>query len=239
MIRCVIIDDEPRGINVLKKLLENNCPGINVIATSDKPQDGIDIVKQNVVDILFLDIKMPEMTGFEFLSHFNQPYPFKVIFTTAYDNHGIEAIKKGAFDYLLKPISIEHLQNSIARYQSLKNATDLLLTGSVKKYQDKISLSTIHGYDFINTSDIIWIQASEAYSIFHLTDNRKITTSGSLRKFEEVLDPAKFFRIHHSHIINSAHLVKYVRTKQAYVIMSNGIQLDVSQRKRDVLNEVI
>lgn len=239
MIHCVIIDDEQRSINVLKSLLTEHCPNVKIDGTADDAMRGIELIRQRQPELVFLDVRMPGLDGFELLSKFPER-PFKVIFTTAYDNHAIEAIKHSAFDYLLKPISINELKNAVLRYTAWKEKENVQQPIKNEQHSNtKLPISSVHGYNFINTEDIIWLQASEAYTIFHLADKKTITASGNLKKFEEMLDRRKFLRIHHSHVINSQHMVRYVRAKHAYVIMSNGAELEVSQRRRDVMSSVL
>lgn len=244
MITTVIIDDEKRSISVLQTLLTDYCPEVSIVGTSDDALKGVELIRQKQPDLVFLDIRMPGINAFELLDHFNDPQ-FRIVFTTAYDNHAVKAIKYAALDYLLKPIGIEDLKGAISRFnqqlQKPGNRLHVLAENErnpLKKYS-KIAIPSVHGYDFLDTADIVWINASDAYSVFHLTNGSTITASSNLKKYEELLDNTTFLRIHHSHIININHVKKYIRAKNAYVIMLDGTELEISQRRKDVMSGFI
>lgn len=244
MISAVIIDDELRSINVLKKLLAEYCPEVNVVGIADVSADGVELIKQKKPDLVFLDIRMPGLNGFEVLDQFVD-CDFSIVFTTAYDTHAVKAIKYAALDYLLKPISIEDLKNVVVRYTRSKEklAGRLAILAEHQEYPHmkfgRIAIPSMGEYSFIDTRDVIWIQASDAYSIFHLANGQTKTASSNLKKFEELLDSATFLRIHHSHIVNIAHVKKYVKARNSNVVMSDGTVLEVSQRKKDVMQEFL
>lgn len=241
MLTTVIIDDEIRSINVLAGMLQKYCPGIHVAATTHESEKAVDLIKEIQPQLLFLDIRMPGLNGFDILDHFTD-LAFKVIFTTAYDNHAIQAIKYKAFDYLLKPISIKELKDSISRLedmQQLDTESVIAKNMNLSAKQGKMPIPSRNGYEFISTKDIVWIQASESYTIFHLQNKPRIIASNNLKKYETLLDNTIFYRIHHSHIINIEHLKKYVRNKIPYVVMSDGKELEVSQRRKTVLSKIL
>jgi two-component system, LytTR family, response regulator len=238
MATALIIDDETRSINVLSGLLKQYCPSIEVTGTTNDPEKAIELIRQEEPQLVFLDIRMPALSGFDVLDHFDPP-PFRVIFTTAYNTHAIQAIKHEAFDYLLKPIIIEELKASVARFEKWAAQNDLRLPDHNPDIPSKIPISSRNGYNFIDPENVIWVEASESYTVFHMRNKKQIVASCNLKKYEDILDPKKFLRIHHSHIINIEHLDQYIRAKHPYVIMSDGKQLDISLRKRSVLSRVL
>lgn len=240
MMTAVIIDDEQRSISVLQNLLTEYCPEVTLAGAANMAQRGVELIRKHRPDIVFLDINMPGLTGFEVLDQFPGA-TFKVIFTTAYDSHALKAIKYAAVDYLLKPISIEDLRSAIARCaESMsKQAPVAEADKKTNRKYNKIPIPSVHGYDFIDAADIVWVNASESYSIFHMANGNSVTSSSNLKKFEELLDKDTFLRIHHSHIINVDHVKKYVRARNSYVVMSDGAELEISQRRKDVMNSFL
>lgn len=244
-IRALIVDDEERHHETLGKMLSNFCPEIEVIGNAHNVQESVALIEKQQPDLLFLDIEMPGGNGFTLFDNFEEP-PFEVIFTTAHDLYAINAIKYAALDYLMKPVNIKELQDAVARAAKVLSRKDssvgkekINVLKSNLKLEDKrftkIALPSSDGIDFIKAESIIRAEAERSYSNFYLENGKKILVSKPLKEYEALLEQCDFFRVHKSHMINLAHLEKYVKGKGGYVIMKDGSHVDVSVRKKDDL----
>lgn len=238
-LKAILVDDELPSLQNLEFKIKEFCPDVEVIAAIQKPEDAIKQIKLLKPDILFLDIEMPRINGFKLLDHFPDK-SFETVFTTAYNHYAIDAVRKSAFDYLVKPIDVTELQNTVSRFlQKIKSKpagrTELLLDGFSGNFSQKhkISISSSEGIDFYQISDIIYISSSSNYSNLHLTNNTSVLVTKLLKEFEELLLPYRFYRIHHSYLINLNHLKKYIRGDGGQVVMANNTTLDVSRRKKE------
>jgi two-component system LytT family response regulator len=247
MIKSIIIDDEQKSCEVLKKMLYNYCNDIEVCGIAYNADEGIKLVTQHNPDLVFLDIEMAGGDGFSFLNQIEN-IQFKTIFTTAFDHYAVRAIKYAAFDYLLKPISIVQLRDAVEKFQANKtNFKDQQQQYEVIKRNQhkstefhKMAIPTLTGFEFIDINDIIWLMASDSYSIIHMMDKRQFISSNNLGKYENLLcEHHLFFRIHHSFIVNLNHITKIQKGKQLTVIMKDGKELEVSVRKKNALLEII
>lgn len=250
MIRAIIIDDEPSAVNVLSLLLKKKCKeDVEIIATSFSPEEGRKLIEQHSPDLVFLDIEMPGMTGVDLLRSFKYP-GFRVIFVTAYDAYAVEAFKLSAVDYLLKPVegddvvrAVNKIKNDINKNQNpistrLQQLEKILKHNSLAA-ETKIGIAMADKIVFINIPDILYCEASGSYTHVFLKDGTKLLGSKALGEFETQLAEHKFFRIHHSYLINLNHIKEFQRHDGGYVIMDNNIQLEVSQRKRKDFLEAI
>ncbi len=237
MLTAVIIDDELKGRIALRQKLQDYCPEVSLEGEAKNGIDGIRLIQTIHPDIVFLDIEMPQLGGFEMLH--NLPVKnFHLIFTTAYDQYAIKAIKYAAFDYLLKPIDIEELQQSLSRIsvqQSIYTAQKLeLLDQNLRKNNfNKIAISTLEGVLFFDIGDIIRLEANSNYTVLHFTNRPKLIASKTLKEFEELLPGDIFFRTHHSHLINLNFIRKYIKGDGGQIELKNGDFVDVSRRKKD------
>ncbi|MEP6513646.1 MAG: LytTR family DNA-binding domain-containing protein, partial [Parafilimonas sp.] len=190
-------------------------------------------------DVVFLDIEMPVMNGFLMLQQLIYKN-FELIFTTAYDHYAIKAIRYSALDYLVKPIEIEELKAAVERAEENKAAAspnhqlELLLENLLPKKNSykRIAIPTTTGLQFINVNDIIYLEANVNYTHIFLLNNQKHIVSRTLKDFEDMLSPDTFLRIHHSYIINKNCAERYIRGEGGQVVLSNGITLDISKRKK-------
>lgn len=242
MIKTIIIDDEPSAVGVLTMLLKNKYSGeVDIVATSNSPFEGKDLIEKLQPDLLFLDIEMPGITGIELVRSIPNP-TFKVVFVTAFDDYAVEAFKLCAIDYLLKPVGPESL---VATVEKVKADIKKNNSGSVIALQElqrilskdsgqteKIGISSSDKILFINVCEIIYCEAQGGYTNVFLEDGSKILSSKALGDFELQLASNNFFRIHHSYLINLKRIREYQRNDGGYVMMENGKQLEVSQRKR-------
>ena len=246
MLRAIIIDDEASSRNALRQKLVNHCPEVNVIAECENGEQGITSIETNNPDIIFLDVEMPRMNGFTMLQQLNE-HDFEIIFITAYDHYAIKAIRFSALDYLVKPVEVSDLKIAVEKAaakrkkQSGNTSLETLLYNLTnnKKEQQRIAIPSMEGLQFVETANIIYLEAQSNYSSFYLSGNRKITVSKTLKDFEELLPQNIFIRIHHSYIININQIDKYIKGEGGQVLMKNGVLLDVARRKKEEFMKAI
>ncbi|UFH55892.1 LytTR family DNA-binding domain-containing protein [Spirosoma sp. KNUC1025] len=237
MLKAVLIDDDQSNLSALSEKLRRHCPQIRIIAQCDNGQDGLKAIDSLQPDVVFLDIEMPVMNGFLMLQHLSYKQ-FALIFVTAYDHYAIKAIRYSALDYLVKPVDIDELKAAVAKAeanrlnQSAESQVQLLLEYVQKKQPRRISIPTFEGLQFIAIDDIIYLEASANYTYIYLSGSLKFLVSRTLKEFEELLPTETFIRIHHAHMINKLFMERYVRGEGGQVVMSNGVVLDVSKRKK-------
>ncbi|MBL7726772.1 MAG: response regulator transcription factor [Dinghuibacter sp.] len=243
MIRAIIIDDEQFCIEVLEELLKEHCPLVQVIGTAQSGEDGLALLQQHEPDLIFLDIEMPRMSGFDFLEKL-LPVHFDVIFTTAYDNYAIRAFKYSAMDYLLKPIDAADLKQAIEKYRSPHNKNNFPVQLSLLKENirldnpaqiRRLAIATLEGIIMQPVKDIYYCEASSSYTILHLAKNARIVSAKTLKEYEELLEHHGFFRVHHSHLVNLDYVEKYIKGDGGYLILSNGTQIPVSRSRKEAL----
>ena len=243
MLQAVLIDDDESNLSSLSEKLSKHCPVIEIIAKCNNAQDGIKTIDSLEPDIVFLDIEMPVMNGFVMLQHLTFRN-FQLIFVTAYDHYAIKAIRYSALDYLVKPVEIEDLKTAVSKAQANSrnkpndSQLEMLLEHLQKKQPRRITIPTSEGLQFINLEDIIYLEASNNYTYIYL-DKQKFLVSRTLKDFEEILPPETFLRIHHSYLINKIFVEKYIRGDGGQVVMSNGVALDVSKRKKSEFLQAI
>ena len=241
MLNAIIVDDEEFARSSLYFLLQENCEEIHISGIAKSVSEARMLLQQHTVDLIFLDIAMPGENGFELIPQAEQSKSH-VIFTTAYDQYALKAIKANALDYLLKPIDIDELKEAVTKavkYIALSkneyNRTERLLNlaSNLAERNEirKISLPNGQGYSLISIDDIIHIEADSNYSIFYLVNNEKITVSKVLKEYEEILPEHQFVRIHKSSIVNLNYLREYNSKNGLEVILKNGDKIAVSRRR--------
>lgn len=246
MINSIIIDDEIKSCEVLKKILYNYCENIEVCGVAHNASEGMKLVEKFKPDLVFLDIEMAGGDGFYFLNQLTD-IKFRTIFITAFDHYAIKAIKYAAFDYLLKPLSIEQVRTTVEKYRNtLSEKNGQQQYEVIKQNQHKIkgfhkiAIPTLTGFEFIEINDIAWLMASDSYTVLYLTDKRQVISSNNLGKYEDLLcGHHPFVRIHHSYITNLNHITKINKGKQLSVVMKDGKTLEVSVRKKEELMKLI
>lgn len=241
MIKAIIIDDEKHCIVTLEHLIAQ-LDNIDIVAASQDSTQAKNLIEEHQPDIVFLDIEMPEMSGFDVINQFDK-LPFKVIFTTAYDQYALKALRLNALDYLLKPISINDIQDALTKYENKelsisKDQIQNLHVFANGKMQDTIALSTQQGLLFVKIDDIMYLEASSCYTYIVMSDKTKHLASKTMATFEEVLnDNALFFRTHKSHIVNLKFIKQYIRGEGGELIMQDGNNIALSRnRKQEFLN---
>lgn len=246
MIRTIIVDDEEKAIQSLAWELNRFQEKITIVASFTSPKEALAYCKENTQDIdcIFLDIQMPAMDGFQFLKQL-QPNPYQIVFTTAYDEYAIKAIKHDALDYLLKPIDtddlaicISRIQKNIEKENSLDKLEEVLKKFQLNSKDKKITINTDGKLIFLKESDIIFAASDGNYSTLHLADNQKIVLTKKLKEVNDLLPDDDFFRIHNSYIINLNKVKEFFKT-DGYVVMNGNQKIPVArQRKTDFLDKL-
>jgi two-component system LytT family response regulator len=236
-LKAVIVDDELSGIEVLEYSLKKHCPEIEIVQTFSSSTEALDRIPAIMPDVLFVDIEMPQLNGFELVEQLAS-YNIHVVFTTAYNEFALKAFRVSALDYLLKPIDVDELKAAVSKLKSLSksdhHAMDALLEYIKSQKQiSKISVSTEKGIHFIDTPDVLYCLSTGPYTVFYLKDGQEVVCSKSIGEYERILADKGFYRIHNSSLINVEHLKRFVRTDGGYVEMSDGKTLTVSRRKKD------
>ncbi|MGG9961550.1 LytR/AlgR family response regulator transcription factor [Ferruginibacter sp. SUN106] len=238
MLRAIIIDDEPRGRSILQQLLALHAPQLNIVGIASNADEGLQIIDTHKPDIVFLDVEMPGKSGFELLRELNT-IDFKVVFVSAHNHYSLKAIKFHAFDYLLKPIDLDELKQTIEKLlrssqAHTHNQFTELLTASRTGNTDlgKIAISSLSSIDLINVDDILYCEASANNTLVYLTNNKKIVATKNLKEYEDLLLSHRFFRIHHAYLVNLKHVARYIKGEGGSVILSNQKELEVSRRKK-------
>lgn len=242
---AAIIDDELNGRIALKQKLHDYCPEVEVLAEAESGKEGIEVIYKYQPQLVFLDIEMPGMDGFEMLT--NIPVKkFHLIFTTAYDHYAIKAIKYAAFDYLLKPIDIDELKSTIEKLtlvpvpdQTNKKLEILEQNLLTKPFLNKIAIPTLDGLLFFDINHIVHLEAQSNYTMIYFDDHTKLMASRTLKEFEDILPQEIFFRPHNSHIINLNFIKRYLRGDGGQIEMKNGTHIMVSRRKKEEFLKVI
>jgi len=236
MFNTIIVDDESNARNALKKLLLVHCPEIHIVGEASNVSAGVAAIQEHSPDLVFLDVQMPDGTGFDLLQQLPE-VKFKVIFASAYDRFAIQAFRFSAIDYLQKPIEPQNLIEACAKlkqpvsFLELNKKLEVLLSN--RNSFEKIALPTFEGIIFVKITDITWCESDNNYTNFYLKDGRKILVSKTLKEYDEMLTPFRFFRIHKSHMINLAYLERYRKGEGGSVIMEDGTELEVSRRRKE------
>lgn len=237
MIKTLLIDDEPKALGTLRNKISKYCPSIEIIAETQNPKEAITLIKTLKPQLIFLDIAMPELSGFEVLEQIEQP-DFEIIFATAFDNYAIEAITHCAIGYLVKPIdnkdlikAVSNASENIKEKTALKKNKQLVNNLGVKRFQDKkIIIPTIDGLEFIAIKDIIHCEGTDGYTKIHLTDRKPILSSNSIGHFSKMLVEKDFYLVHKSHLINLNYIEKYLN--EGYVVIGQK-HIPVSRNRRN------
>ena len=234
---AIIVDDEKHCRDVLALLLQKHCPTVNLLASCGDGQSGLDAIEMHHPDIVFLDIEMPGMSGFDMLeaTRFTN---FEVIFTTAYNEYAIKAIRHNALDYILKPIDKDELIQAVSRMQTVQPVKETTRVENFVEYLtrqkmgDRIALPTSDGLQILQSEEIWYCESEGGYTRFYLTNGKISLISKTLKEVQDVLEAKGFCRVHHSYLINLRYVQKYVRGDGGEVIMANGKNIPVSRNKK-------
>ena len=234
---AIIIDDEVSCIESLLAKIELFVPSLNVVKTYLLPQEALKEINKMDVDVIFLDIEMPNMSGITFAQKANLTST-EIIYTTAYQKYAVDAFRVCAFDFLLKPVDRNELVNSVEKLNQKLQEKNIKYSRLQAKY-NKITVHTPKGMLFVAIQDILWIESDNSYCKLYLIENRSIIASRSIGDFEEMLLIYDFCRIHHGIIINLQHIHEYVKGEGGTVVLSDGKELDVSRRRKADLMTLI
>ncbi len=245
-IKAVIIDDEVPNVENLQNMLEKWCACIQVTGTATGAAEGIEVIKRVKPDLLFLDIQMPDGSGFDVLRAFSG-IDFEVIFVTAYDQYGIQAIKFSALDYLLKPIDVFQLQEATAKAREklmvkVQNQNISNLLEYIRKAQTdfpKIALPTSEETHFVAVNRILRCEASSNYTTFYIRDQIPVLVSKTLKEFEELLAPHGFLRVHQSHLVNFMFVRSLLKEDGGVLVLDNGEKVPVSRQNLEKVKKAL
>ncbi|HRD57045.1 MAG TPA: LytTR family DNA-binding domain-containing protein [Ferruginibacter sp.] len=239
MLRAVILDDESNCSKTMELLLKEYCPQVSLLQSFNEPLKALDFLQQHSIDLLFLDVDMPVMNGFELLDKI-QMVNFHIIFTTAYDQYAIKAFKYSAYDYLLKPIDEAELASAVGRLLNRKQPDESQAAYLLSVYNNKnttperIALPTTDSFEFIDTPDILRCESDSNYTrIFFVSNKKELLVCRTLKDIEKILGTELFVRVHNSHLINKKQVKKLVKTDGGYLLMSDGATVPVARSKRN------
>ncbi|RXK58714.1 response regulator transcription factor [Lacibacter luteus] len=244
-LKAVLIDDEPRGLSSMQKLLQINCPDVIVSGSFTDANEAIEHIRALNPDLIFLDIAMPVKSGFELLNELKGEN-FEVIFVTAHNQYMVEAFHFSAIDYLLKPVednllidAVERAKRRIEKNSGNKNIETFLhnLTQKQSPQKMRLCIPSLKGFQVIELDEILYAESSGNYTNLYFSNSKMVCTSKPMHEYEKLLEDAGFVRIHKSVLVNLKHVKEYFRGEGGSVILSNGHELEVSRRKKDLLIE--
>lgn len=241
MIKTIIIDDEYNASEFLEKMLRRYFPNkFHICKTCENIDDAVKAIEEHQPDLVFLDIQMPNKNGFELFKEIKE-INFEVIFTTAHSEYAIDAIKRSALDYLLKPINYIDLLGAVNRFEqknkkeNQEKQLNILIENidSGDTAHKKIAIATETGFEFVKFNTIVYLEAQNNYTKFNLTNGSSITTSKTLKHYEDILPSELFFRIHKSYLVNMNFIKRFTKSDEQFVELITGQKIPVSIRKKD------
>jgi two-component system LytT family response regulator len=238
MINAILIDDECDGLEDLQEAIVKYCKEINIVGVYTNPTDALQAIAQVKPNLVFLDVQMPGMSGFELLERLS-PVSFEVIFVSAFDRYAIKAIRFSALDYLLKPIDIDELIRAVARVKERKPETKFSIQSALHNASsrsnmiEQVAVPSATGIDLFQTKDIIYCKADGCYTVLYLTGKKSKLVTRVLKDFDDFLSESGFFRVHNSFLINLQHVKRYVRGEGGYVVLTDDHQVDISRRRKE------
>jgi two-component system, LytTR family, response regulator len=246
MLRAIIVEDEFRSRQTLAGMLKLFCKNVEIVGEAENVKEGINLIQNEKPDVVFLDIQMPDGSGFKLLEEIGK-INFDVIFTTAYDQFAIQAIKFSALDYLLKPIFQDDLVKAVKKAEESKEKLDKqeqidILLGNLKKSSDephKIILSTAERINVVSVDDILRCESDNYYTFFYFTNGKRLLISKTLKENEELLKNHHFIRPHKSHLVNTKYIKGFLKHEGGFIIMSDGTNVPVSRRKKESIIDTI
>jgi two-component system LytT family response regulator len=246
MINALIIDDEKHCSDNLLWLLNKYCPEIDVQAVCINAREAFREITACQPRLVFLDVEMPDQSGFDLLEDLTD-IQFNIIFTTAFNQYALRAIKFGALDYLLKPVDKDELRLAVDKFiqqekQISLNQLNALLTHTRKNNDfsfQKIAFPTLHSYELVPLNDILACESSSNYTNVRLVNGKTILVSKTLKELEELLDMKPFFRVHNSWLVNLQYAIRYVKGDGGYLVLNNEMTIPVSRNKKEELLKFI
>lgn len=247
MIRALIIDDEASGRETLCLVLEHFKDQVQVIATAASVAQGRTMIDREKPDLVFLDIEMPNESGFDLLRHYENP-AFSVVFVTAYNQYALKAFEFAALDYLLKPVNLDKLERALNRAEKA-TAREVISPQQMEVFEghlqqpssqeNRCALPSSKGIAFIPIKTMVRIKANDHFSEVYLDSGKRVLVSLKVSRLEELLKGYRFYRIHRSHLINLNHLVHYHKGRTAEVELTDGSFLELARRKKEEFLQVI
>lgn len=235
MLKTIIVEDEKTSREILKNYLSKYCPTVEVVGEAENIDEALVLIRNNKLDLLFLDVEMPYGSGFDLLDKFDK-IDFEVVFVTAYNQYAIDALNNHASYYLLKPISIDELIKAVDYVTQIKTKENELqnavLVPKMNATNDKITIPTQEGFEVLEMKDIMYCKADDNYTELFLENNQKKLVSKTLKYFEDILKESGFARIHKSYLVNVSYITAYKKGKGGTVALSNGKELSVSASKK-------
>lgn len=239
MLKAILIDDEPDSIRLLALLLKEYCPQVKIEGQYNSSMEGLQAIRTLKPDVVFLDIEMPEMNGFELLNQLDDIF-FSLIFITAYNEFALKAFRFSALDYLVKPLDASELQEAVKKtekHQRIDQGQIELLRSQLLKQQQpqKIAVAFQTGVVFIELKDLVYCEAEGNYTKLFLTNGKNYLLSKTLREVQEVLEERNFLRVHRQYLINLDHIKSYHKGEAAYVVMQGDINIPVAKNQKERL----
>ena len=239
-INTIVIEDEVNARQALENMLSYHCPDINIIASADSVKEGVQLIKTHQTDLLFLDVNLPDGTGFDILKKISK-HTFKVVFITAYDEYALPAIKMCALDYLMKPVKPDDLIGAVNKVKQALDNEERYSTNidtCIENYkaqgqQKKIIINTSESMFVLEIRNILRCEASENYTNILLTNAPPILVAKTLKEFEEMLTSFGFFRVHQSHLVNLRYVASYEKKSGGHARLHNDLRLPVSKRRKE------
>jgi two-component system LytT family response regulator len=240
MIKTVLIDDEIDSIRVLQRLLETYCPEISIAGTADGIEDGLKLIQSTSPDLIFLDIEMPHGNAFDLLNQLKD-FELQVIFVTAFDSYALKAFRYGVSDYLVKPVNIDLLIGAVEKVKGRIGSEDLAMQirelkasmQTIHLAEQKMAVPTMAGLIFVTVRDILRFEARGSYTAVHLNNRKELLATRNIQEYEDLLPDAIFCRVHRSYIINIHRIKEYQKGKGGYIIMEDGVSIEVATRRRE------
>ena len=239
MLKSIIVEDEPHSQKTLANFIRKYCPQLKLVAIAATVSEGIEQINQQKPDLVFMDIDLPDGTGFEIINQLHEPWP-SIIFVTAYNQYAVKAFQVSAIDYLLKPVDPELLIKAVEKVQQTENDQQqqskkvaVFNENRISGKLNKMALPTQHGVQLVHIDEIIRLEADGNYTTVFLKDKSKYMVSRKIKEFETLLESMHFFRIHQSHIVNLLLIDRYVKGEGGTVILEDGTQLEVARRRKE------
>ena len=248
MIKSILIDDEQNSLEMMEWLLTTYCPEVSILAQCNSAETGMEAIRRLQPDVVFLDIEMPRMNGFDMLEQFDK-LTFDVVFCTAYDQFALKAFRYSALNYLLKPVDPDDLKETVRRIAEKQNTPTreqismLLKTireepAAARATPPRIALTTSDGLIFVSTQDILYCEAESNYTKIVLAGGKKIMVAKVLKDIDDTLSGEDFFRIHNSFLINVNHIKKFVRNDGGYIVMADDATITISRSRRQAFMDM-
>lgn len=246
MFSAVVIDDEEKVREALMHMLTVYCPNITVLGQANSVESGFNLIQELKPEVIFLDVRMPDGTGFDLLKRFSS-INFYFIIITAFEEYAIQAFKVSALDYLLKPVDSSDLIYAVSKLSkaintdenNLKFNTLISNIGNSKNDIKKIVLKTLDSVFIVEINDIVRCESQNNYTLFYLKDKSNILVSKTLKEYDEMLSPLSFIRCHQTHLVNSKYIVKFIKYPNTLLLMVDGVTVPVSVRKKETIENFL